>query len=352
MTNNKNLSSISEEFIPFKEISDQAVLSKIPLVSIHMPTYNHEPYIAQAIEGVVKQQTDFPIELIIAEDCSTDHTADIALKYRKRYSSLIRVITFEKNVGMMNNFFRTHSACRGRYIAFCEGDDYWIDPFKLQKQVDFLEANLDCSWCFHSSKVVFVNGCGSGYISKPRKIPKECKFELKDIILGGGSFFATASTMFVADSIRNLPDWFMKAYVGDTPLALLASMRGKIGFLPDVMCVYRANIKNSWSERIYNKNRIIWYKETIEYLNDFNKYSHYKYNKYVKRRIINIKCSLFLYFLQNGPNKIYSTFKDFKSCYEKNSFMSMLKFLWAFLLFFLGKTLQRVAKITKFSCSK
>ena len=110
-----------------------------PLVSVHMITYNHEPYIAQAIEGMLMQETDFPIELVIGEDCSTDRTREIVMEYKRKHPDIIRVITSDKNVGANQNSRRTQKACRGKYIAFCEGDDYWHHPGKLQKQVDFLE---------------------------------------------------------------------------------------------------------------------------------------------------------------------------------------------------------------------
>ena len=123
------------------EISDAAVMDRNPLVSVHMITYNHEPYIAQAIEGVLMQQASFPFELIIGEDCSTDRTREIALEYQKKHSDTIRVITGAHNVGASANELRTDAACRGKYVAYCEGDDYWHHPLKLQKQVDYLEKH-------------------------------------------------------------------------------------------------------------------------------------------------------------------------------------------------------------------
>jgi glycosyltransferase involved in cell wall biosynthesis len=115
-----------------------------PLVSVHMITYNHAPYIAQAIECVLAQKTDFPFELIIGEDCSTDGTREIVFDYAKRHPDIIRVITSDKNVGMKANSFRTTQAGRGRYIAYCEGDDYWHRDDKLQLQAEYLEAHSDC----------------------------------------------------------------------------------------------------------------------------------------------------------------------------------------------------------------
>ena len=112
-----------------------------PLVSACMITYNHEPYIAQAIEGVLQQQTNFPFELVIGEDCSTDRTRGIVFDYQEKYPSIIRVITSDKNVGARTNSLRTEKACCGKYVAVCEGDDYWHHPLKLQRQVDFLESH-------------------------------------------------------------------------------------------------------------------------------------------------------------------------------------------------------------------
>ena len=123
-----------------------------PLLSIVTITYNHEPFIAKTIEGVLMQQVKFPIELIIAEDCSTDGTRAICQRYAEEYPDLIRLITSESNVGAIPNERRAMLAARGKYIAFCEGDDYWTDPLKLQKQVDFLESHPDYSVTFHRCK--------------------------------------------------------------------------------------------------------------------------------------------------------------------------------------------------------
>lgn len=125
-----------------------------PLVSVNMLTYNHEPYIAQAIEGVLAQQTDFGVELVIGEDCSTDRTAEICQDYAERYPGRIRLLTQAHNLGMRANNRRTLEACRGRYIAICDGDDYWSDPRKLQMQVDAMEADPACGLCHTCAEVL------------------------------------------------------------------------------------------------------------------------------------------------------------------------------------------------------
>lgn len=126
-----------------------------PLVSVKMITYNHAPYIAQAIEGVLQQKTAFPFELVIGEDCSTDETRGIVFDYQKRHPDIIRVITSEKNVGMKTNGYRTTNACRGKYIAFCEGDDYWQRSDKMQIQVEYLESHPECGMVFADCDVYY-----------------------------------------------------------------------------------------------------------------------------------------------------------------------------------------------------
>jgi hypothetical protein len=127
----------------------------IPLVSVCMITYNHAPFIARAIEDVLQQKTNFPFELVIGEDCSTDGTRDIVLQYEKQYPDVIRVIALAKNIGLVKNLCQTEKACRGQYVAYCEGDDYWHNAQKLQQQVDFLERHSDYAM-IHSNAHLFV----------------------------------------------------------------------------------------------------------------------------------------------------------------------------------------------------
>jgi glycosyltransferase involved in cell wall biosynthesis len=153
MTESIESTNIVSEPIPSTEVSDPEVLAKIPLVSAFMMTYNHAPYIAKAIEGILQQDTNFPIELVIGEDCSTDGTREIVFNYQQKHPNVIRVITSEKNVGGKNNAQRVKEACRGKYIAFCDGDDFWHDPYKLRKQVDYLESHPECGLVYSSYDV-------------------------------------------------------------------------------------------------------------------------------------------------------------------------------------------------------
>ncbi|NEX16275.1 MAG: hypothetical protein C1943_06515 [Halochromatium sp.] len=138
-----NYPIIDVDDIPGTEFCDSDALVGKPLVSVCMLTYNHEAYIGEAIEGVINQRTNFKFELLIGEDKSIDNTLNIVMRYAQRQPSMIRVITSDKNVGVLRNELRLFRACRGKYIAFCEGDDYWHDCGKLQLQVDFLEDNSE-----------------------------------------------------------------------------------------------------------------------------------------------------------------------------------------------------------------
>lgn len=126
-----------------------------PLVSIVCITYNHEPFIRQAIDGFLMQKTTFPVEIILAEDCSTDGTRIVCEEYSRAYQDRINYIWSDSNVGAIENERRAIMAAKGKYVALCEGDDFWTDPHKLQRQVDFLEANQDYSVCFHRYKRYF-----------------------------------------------------------------------------------------------------------------------------------------------------------------------------------------------------
>lgn len=128
-----------------------------PLVSVKMITYNHAPYIAKAIECVINQKVEFPFELVIGEDCSTDGTREIVIDYQKKYPDIIRVITSDENVGAKKNGYRTTMACRGKYIAFCEGDDFWHCDEKMTIQTSYLEQTPECGLVFSNYDLYYYD---------------------------------------------------------------------------------------------------------------------------------------------------------------------------------------------------
>lgn len=144
--------------VPCNETSDRARLCTHPVVSVAMLAYKHEKFVAQAIESIVSQKTDFEFELIIAEDASPDRTREIAFEYQKKYPDKIRVLWSEKNLNhIAGNGIRLWARCRGEFVALCEGDDYWIDPLKLQKQVEVMRIHPNVSLCFSSAKYTEMN---------------------------------------------------------------------------------------------------------------------------------------------------------------------------------------------------
>jgi glycosyltransferase involved in cell wall biosynthesis len=231
----------------YRELSNPAVLAVTPLVSVHMLAYRHADFIAAAIQGVVDQQTDFPIELIIAEDCSPDSTLKIALNYQREYPSLIRIITGDDNVGMHANAERCLTASRGDYIAICEGDDYWNDPTKLARQISLFRSTPQCALVFHSAAYV---DCATG---KQTRTSRQSLFSrvlsTEEVVLGDGGLMPTASILIRKQLALELPTWYYQAPVGDYPLALHAALSGKIAYLDRVMSVYRTNVPHSWTHR-------------------------------------------------------------------------------------------------------
>jgi glycosyltransferase involved in cell wall biosynthesis len=127
------------------------------LVSVGCATYNHGKFIKECLEGILKQKTNFAYEIIVGDDCSTDMTQKICQKYIKKYSNKIRLFCNKENIGGIDNWQKIFNICVGKYIAVCEGDDYWVDPNKLQRQVDFLEANLDYSVCYQNAEIINEN---------------------------------------------------------------------------------------------------------------------------------------------------------------------------------------------------
>lgn len=139
----KSLNNINTQNIIYQEISHHSVTTKDPLVSVNIVTYNQEVHIRNAIEGVLIQECDFPFELVIGDDFSTDRTREILKEYQKKYPDKIRLILWDNHVGGKKNFITVNYLCRGKYIAICEGDDYWINPKKLQMQVEIMEREPD-----------------------------------------------------------------------------------------------------------------------------------------------------------------------------------------------------------------
>ncbi len=243
------------------------------MVSVSMITYNHEAFIAEAIEGVVMQKTTFPFELVIGEDCSTDNTRAICIEYQKKYPDIIRLRLPEKNQGMMLNWINNIESGHGKYIALCDGDDYWTDPYKLQKQVDFMEANPDFALCSHS---VYTLMCGQ--LDENIEMERDV-LTTEDIILKDWGLL-TASIFFRKEAHKT-PDWYYTVKNGDFALQLIVSLSGKIKFLPEYMAVHRQHL-GGMSSTLKPLNQTAW---MVYLLHQFNKYTNKKFKKSIVERV-------------------------------------------------------------------
>jgi glycosyltransferase involved in cell wall biosynthesis len=196
-----------------------------PTVSVAIITYNHGPYIRQCLEGVLMQKTNFPIEVIIGEDCSTDDTRAIIKEFEAAYPTIIKPIYHLKNVGAARNAYEfCYPKLTGKYIAICEGDDYWTDPYKLQKQVDFLEQHPECVLCFH--RINRVNEHDEIFQREPEN--DQVKLYTLDNILK--TYIPTMSAVF-RNLIGEIPKEMFKVRGADT---FLFSMLTKDGFAADL----------------------------------------------------------------------------------------------------------------------
>ncbi|RVT75872.1 glycosyltransferase [Flavobacterium sufflavum] len=272
-----------------------------PLVSVVMITYGHENYIREAIEGVLMQECDFCIELIIANDASPDSTDEIIQTLIESHlkSTWIKYVKHEKNIGMMPNFIYALQQCEGKYIALCDGDDYWIDSLKLRKQVDFLETNSEYAYCGHKSST----NC-EGVINK---LPLEVKsFSFKELIFEN---FLNTSTLLIRKSvIKDLPDFFGTITAGDWALQLIAVKNSKAYILPDYMSVYRIHENGVWSS-LDNKIKCLKGVQTQEIFKEFysDKASIYIIDKAIKerkKRFGSVKISCFKKIMKKIKSKL------------------------------------------------
>ena len=213
-------------------------------VSVAMITYNHERYIEQAVRSVLTQKVNFPYEIVIGEDCSTDRTREILIELQRQHPDRIRVLEHPHNLGMLPNFVATLQACQGQYVALLEGDDYWVDDTKLQRQVDFLNAHPECSICHTNAYRVIGDQTPASAESMHLKPPPQ---PMSTGHLLNGHMCVTCTTMYRNRLFDEFPDWFTAGYSGDWTLQLLNLRYGVAGYLDQLMGAYRIHPQSNWS---------------------------------------------------------------------------------------------------------
>lgn len=285
-----------------------------PKVSIICLAYNHEKFIERAIKGFLMQKTSFVFEVIIHDDASTDKTVEIIKKYQNKYPEIIKPIfqqenQYSKKRGLVTQI--AFKAVKGEYVAFCEGDDYWIDPYKLQKQVDFLECNESFSLCFHDAIVLWEDKK-----FRPEYFCKKNQMNVTNVLnVIENCYIPTASMVFRKKYVDNLPKWFSEIYNGDWGLQMILGHHGKIMYFNDVMSVYRKN-KGSLSGSI-GKDLVFINKKKGYLLNEFNEYSKFAYNELIIKKNNQLEQDI----------KFFRLNKRFKLCFKIINVVKKIKVL-------------------------
>jgi glycosyltransferase involved in cell wall biosynthesis len=238
-----------------------------------LKAYNHELFIAQAIESAIAQKTSFPFEIVVGDDCSTDRTLEIVREYQTKYPSRIRVIAHERNLGMTRNTMALYAQCRGEYVAWLDGDDYWTSPDKLQRQVDFLDVNTDCALCFHDTWIVKPDGSATRHV---------CDWHwsggIEDMLFRSRG---TSSSCVYRKVLNGFPAWFGTLSYSDWALQVLHAERGAAAWLPEIYGVYRdadASLKALSSVTECELSHAeIWAQRQVEVFGALNRHFNFRY---------------------------------------------------------------------------
>lgn len=257
-------------------------------VSVVCNVYNHAQYLRDALEGFVMQKTTFPFEVLIHDDASTDESAEIIREYEEKYPELIFPIYQTENQYSQKvpiNMTYQIPRIRGKYVAVCEGDDYWTDPEKLQKQVDFLDAHGDYTLCACST--VWLNMVSGAKLNKCQTdVDRDVSLE-EFVMEANGRVFQYATVMVRSELFCQRPSWMSNWGIGDAPLAIYAATQGKMRMLADVMAVYRFQAEGSWTSRFLNdtQQKIAVSTRLIDGLERFNVATGGRYDRIITRRV-------------------------------------------------------------------
>lgn len=309
-------------------------LISIPKVSVCVITYKHANFIQKCLESILSQVVNFNYEIILGEDHSQDETVQIVKKYADAYPNLIKAYIRLQNIGGKQNFLNCFLQCQGEYVIYLEGDDYWTDQNKLQKQVDFLDTHL--------TAMIFEDGTNrpSQLINSPNQALWTNTvdfFKEKETW-----FMATASVMMRRKFVNPLPSWFKECKSGDIPMYVILTEKGPIGYIPEIMSVYRKHLGGqSYTDSTLSKefllNRIFMY----SVLND---HTNKKYNDFVNPILADyhemlIHCDEYLWNLKQKiwhlmlayrlrPNQ---NFKTFFNLFKKNLGLQIVNYVRIFL---------------------
>ena len=256
------------------------------LVSVVCLTYNHEKYIEKAIKSMLNQETDFKYEIIVHDDCSQDATPEILKSYIAKYPDKIRIILQNENqhskgVPILKKYIIPRIC--GEYVAMCEGDDYWCDDYKLQKQYDYMKAHPECALCTHNTVIHDLSGKTPDRNFNSWTLSHELS---EDEIFFGWNVHT--SSYFIKRNCLDEPEWKKKYWSGDYKKLVMAKANGTVVCLPDVMSVYNyGNLNGATMQNINSSVDVLIKKEAarIDFLVEYNEYTQYRFDTVVKKRI-------------------------------------------------------------------
>lgn len=302
-----------------------------PLVAIHCLVYNHEPYLRDCFEGFVMQQTNFQFVAIVHDDSSTDGSAAIIREYEEKYPHIFKPIyetenQYSKRDGSLERIMNEAIDGTGaKYVAVCEGDDYWTDPLKLQKQVDFMEANPEYSLCLTNSIVKFDDRevLAINHIWDTYTIEDVLNTNALNVKRRGDNVVPCAHTSTIFYRIPNgeFPNWVSQCFIGDEPLMIYLAHHGNVKFINEITSVYRAGVgvsSKNFSQELDWKNRIKMYEVINEGLG-------YQYKVFINSIIVQCYFKLFKMKWKRGDKKeaIRFLFHSIKS--NKKIFVKSIK---------------------------
>jgi glycosyltransferase involved in cell wall biosynthesis len=265
-------------------------MQPIPVVSVCLITYNHAKFIREAIESVLMQQTSFDFEVILADDFSSDGTREIVKEYAQK-DSRIKPILRDKNVGPGKNFLEMLAAGKGKYIAYLEGDDYWTDPLRLQKQVDFLEHNPDYNMTVGRHQILneksgkFKNNRELFNINKPLSLKNYIAFN-----------FGHTSTFLFKNNF-DFPEWYATVFAGDQAFFITNTKNKKVKYFDDFFSVYRVN-EGGITSSVKAQQSV---KNTEKFLDKIDDYTNKKYHLLINNRK---RLNKFYYYFESTPSKL------------------------------------------------
>lgn len=256
-------------------------------VSVVCLAYNHKNYIRRALEGFVNQKTDFPFEVIVHDDASTDGTADIIREYEEKYPDIIKPIYQPENIYSKGINARTDVIApilKGEYVALCEGDDYWTDNNKLQIQYDYIKTHPECALCVHQAT---FHDCITNTDKNLPDLNEDKGFTAEEVIILGGGAFATNSMMIKKGVYLDMPECFKAKGFSDYQMFINSALNGTVYYMARNMSIYNFGVAGSWTQRtMFKNNKAIEHCDEVKrMLNTFDEAYDRKYHDAVSKAI-------------------------------------------------------------------